>query len=272
MRVRLPFGATLLILTSLLLWVWSCTEPGEDITPHPAGWVETHQGRVQAVNYDFTSCGECHGTDLAGGELADGCSRESCHTADAGVYACDNCHGYLTTEPFENLAGDTSTDTLTVGAHTSHYTGANDLTNNVTCASCHIAPDSTSVLAATHMDTSAHAEVTFGALGDVTAVGTATSWDRTTGTCSDIYCHGDFSYERPDSAGIFITGNNPTMTWRTTPVEGDLCGTCHGLPPTGHGDLSGLNCGACHSSVLSASSNSVITGLDNHINGEKNRP
>lgn len=266
-----------MVTKRLLLCLWAamlaafvgCSEPAEDTSPHPTGWMEGHQARVRAVNYDFTSCGQCHGTDLAGGDAAEGCSRESCHIADAGVYACDNCHGFTDSDPFENLAGDTSPDTLTVGVHTSHYTGAHDLTSNVTCASCHIVPDS--VWAEGHIDTSAHAEVTFGTLGkDSVVVGTDTSWNRITGACSVIYCHGNFAYERADSTGIFVTGNNLTMTW-TAPVAGNLCGTCHGLPPNGHREISGIStfCGTCHSTVAPGD-NSTIDELDRHISGDRN--
>ena len=101
-------------------------------------------------------------------------------------------------------------------------------------------------------------------------VGTASSWDRTTGTCSEIYCHGNYAYERPDSAGVFITGNNLTMTW-TAPVEGSLCGTCHDLPPKGHLNIDDISpfCGSCHSTANTGIN--TIGDLDKHINGEKNR-
>ncbi len=217
---------------------------------------------MRTSNYDLDACRVCHGQELGGGTLAEGCQREFCHTADNGPLACDNCHGYLTTEPFENLIGETSTDILTVGVHTSHYTGANNLTSNVTCASCHLVPDS--VLAEGHIDTSAHAEVTFGSLGDIVAVGTETSWNRNTGACSDIYCHGSFTYGS-------VTGNDSTWKW-TEPATGNLCGTCHNLPPTGHFDISGVStfCSACHSTVVAPGDNDTIIGLDRHISGDRN--
>ena len=307
----------LLCLPAVMLATFTgCSEPAGDISPHPTGWVELHQARVRATNYDFTSCGQCHGADLSGAEIADGCSgetchkhdtgwyaghqlrmrtsnydfeackgchghdlagtdvadgcsRESCHTAVESVYSCDNCHGNLMTEPFKNLAGETSTDILTVGVHTSHYTAAHNLTSNVTCASCHIVPDS--VWAEGHIDTSAYAEVNFGPLGDVAAVGTYNSWNRNTGECSNIYCHGAWAYERADSTGKFITGNNITMTW-TKPVEGILCGTCHNLPPMGHIDISANSpfCSTCHPATVAPGDNSTIIGLDRHISGDEN--
>ncbi len=305
--VMLTKRLLLCLLAVMLAAFVGCSEPAKDINPHPAGWVEAHQARLRATGYNFTSCGECHGADLSGAETAEGCSggtchhdnqwwlthqvrmrtsnydfdacrvchgqdlgggalaegcrREFCHTADKGPLACDNCHGYLTTEPFENLAGDTAVTVLTVGVHTSHYTGAHDLTSNVTCASCHVVPDS--VLAEGHIDTSAHAEVTFGSLGDVAAVGTESSWDRDEGTCSDIYCHGNFTYS-------FASGIDSSWTW-TEPATGDLCGTCHGLPPEGH-SADWTDCGQCHGSVVSSADHRTIIGLENHINGLKNRP
>ncbi len=330
MRSRLHFGVILPGLASLMLWVWSCTELGEEPGPHPAGWAEPASGEIlhglkvskagldgcqschgedldggtsgvacgeadchtgsrsiphpligehispssenfhgkflREINWDLSYCQTCHGADFSGGVVEMGCS--GCHAAPPEM-TCDNCHAYKDDALFENVAGDTSTDTLTVGVHTSHYTGTHNLTSNVTCASCHVVPDS--VMAATHLDTRAHAEVTFGALGNIAAVGDSTSWDRTTGTCANIYCHGDFAYERPDSAGIFITGNNPTMNWKA-PVEGNLCGTCHNLPPAGHKNIDDISplCSDCHSAVVGPGSNSTIIGLDRHINGLKN--
>ena len=199
--------------------------------------------------------------------MSAGCSSEACHTSRWSVYSFDTCHCFEESDPFANVAGETSPDILTVGAHTSHYTSARNLTSNVTCASCHIVPDS--VWAEGHIDTSAYAEVNFGPLGDVAAVGTATSWDRDTGTCSNIYCHGAWAYERADSTGKFVTGNNITMTW-TKPVEGILCGTCHNLPPMGHIDISAISCSTCHPATVAPGDNSTIIGLDRHISGDEN--
>lgn len=259
----MPTKRLLLCLPLAMLAAFTgCSEPAGDITPHPTGWMELHQARVRATNYNFTTCGQCHGTDLAGGEVADGCSRESCHTAQESVYSCDNCHGFEDSDPFENVAGETSPGILTVGVHTSHYTAAHNLTSNVTCASCHIVPDS--VWAEGHIDTSAYAEVTFGSLEGVDSVGTVTSWDRNTGTCSDIYCHGSFTYGS-------VTGNDSTWKW-TEPATGSLCGTCHDLPPDGHLSIGNLLCSVCHPTVVGPDDNSTITGLENHINGMKNLP
>lgn len=218
---------------------------------------ENYHGRILWENgFDFFACQKCHGVDLAGGVVEHSCSNTACHKQADGVYTCDNCHAWETSRFFIDVRNITAVDSITVGVHTSHYTAAHGMTNNVTCASCHIVPETYD--AVTHIDGAPHAEVTSGAL--ITADSTFTfdfTWDRATATCSEVYCHGSFDYNG-------ITGKDSTWTW-TEPVAGTLCGTCHALPPPGHYDLP---CANCHASVVDQNNN--IIDPDKHIDGRRN--
>ncbi|MEE9465375.1 MAG: hypothetical protein V3W14_07380, partial [Candidatus Neomarinimicrobiota bacterium] len=185
MRSRQHFGVILLVLTSLMLWVWSCTELGEEPGTHPAGWAEPAAGEIlhglkvsqaglygcqachgddldggtsgmacgetdchtgprsiphppmsehitpssenfhgkflREINWDLSYCQSCHGADFSGPDFSVGVgvSCSGCHVVP-GEMACDKCHASEHSDTFENVAGDTSPDTLTVGVHTSH--------------------------------------------------------------------------------------------------------------------------------------------------------
>lgn len=123
------------------------------------------------------------------------------------------------------------------------------------------------------MDGDGQAEVTFGWLA--TDSGKVTpQWDRSQATCSQSWCHGNFSFAKASSnnnwayAEDTIRGNDTTVVWTAT--DQAACGTCHTLPPTGH-EQGYTTCGGCHNTVV-ASDDSTIVGLDKHINGEKNYP
>ncbi|MCK4577909.1 MAG: CxxxxCH/CxxCH domain-containing protein [Candidatus Marinimicrobia bacterium] len=255
------YGLLALAASGLTLTVWSCTELGDDDGPHPDNWEDEHSASLRASGFNLGSCQGCHGQDLTGTDEVGGCSDGDCHTAPKGVYACDNCHGYQDSEPWENVAGDVSTDTVSVGMHTRHLS-ANGMTDNVTCSACHTLPQSTDIMG--HID-GTYAEVKWSGLAVPTHDGATQPavWDRSAATCANIYCHGNFYYFPG------ITGNDTTWSW-VTPGAGDLCGACHNLPPPIHSWGTDQKCGAdrCHTRVADPSSN-IIIGLDRHINGAK---
>lgn len=81
-------------------------------------------------------------------------------------------------------------------------------------------------------------------------------YNTSTYTCSNTVCHGNFTFPKANSTNQWaytaetITGNNATPLW--TKVDGTqaACGTCHGLPPTGH-IAADLNlCVDCHADVI----------------------
>jgi predicted CxxxxCH...CXXCH cytochrome family protein len=96
-------------------------------------------------------------------------------------------------------------------------------------------------------------------------------YDANANTCGNTYCHGNWGLLRSQSDNDFayeadkIEGNNASPKW-TDPASG-ACGTCHGLPPTGHSP--NLNaCYICHDQVVDF--NRVIIDKTKHVNGKVN--
>lgn len=260
-RVRLTIAG---IAAGLVITMWGCTELSDEHRVHPGNWGTEHQAKVRTVNYDFTFCQSCHGDDLEGDAETPGCSGSECHKVGAGqsaldaIYACDNCHGYIDSDPFADVVGNTSEDSLTIGMHTSHILARHSLTVPLDCSTCHVLPDS--VFAAGHLEDS-DSDVTFDSLA--TADKTLnTAWDPNTASCSQVYCHGTFTFGS-------VTGNDATWTWTDTFSGENLCATCHGYPPTGHVQNYVL-CGTCHGSVVSDEDHRTIINPAKHINGLKN--
>ena len=89
------------------------------------------------------------------------------------------------------------------------------------------------------------------------------TFDPATKTCSNVACHGNFSFNG-------VNGSNTSMNWndRAVPLN---CTSCHGMPPTGHPALpvgaDAASCNTCHSqSVNPDGTINVATGT--HINGK----
>jgi hypothetical protein len=242
---------------------------GGGASPHPVltEFIDpTHANYHGAIfwdnNFDFA--------DLVGFS----CSNGTCHTATDGVYACDNCHSSATSSlPFTNVRNETDSTVASVGLHNSHLSPVRAVRPAMACDDCHEVP--ASMWTTGHIDaTPDEAEVIFGSLA--TANGTLVpSWDHSLGTCSDLYCHGNFFWDEDSSANTFgyadtaIVGNNLTVTW-TEPYSGDnFCSTCHGWPPTGH--MSITTCGGCHTGVVGGDHLSIID-LSKHLNGQKDYP
>ena len=118
------------------------------------------------------------------------------------------------------------------------------------------------------------AEIEFSALAS--AFGASPSWDPASGTCSDVYCHGAFTFLQENSANPWgyaeaaIVGQNPLTNWTEPEAQALVCGSCHGLPPTGHIQTSPRvsvdDCSQCHGRVVNA--RFQIIDKDLHINGE----
>jgi predicted CxxxxCH...CXXCH cytochrome family protein len=234
--------------------------------------------RAGAPSWDGTTCANvyCHGDALhaAGGVAtrprwddpapAGACDRcharpppshvradcASCHPRSAphidgivqvgSTTGCDGCHGTAASPaPPIDLAGNTFTTALGVGAHQAHLQASARISAPIACATCHAVPSS--VDAPGHMDSSGPAEVAAN-LG----------WDRTTQTCATAACHGP---ARP----------------RWTSTGQVSCGTCHGIPPASPSHAPGLpltSCAACHPGTVNAFGNIIVTGQSSeHING-----
>jgi predicted CxxxxCH...CXXCH cytochrome family protein len=115
------------------------------------------------------------------------------------------------------------------------------------------------------------AEVNFTAMAShVTAVTPVPSYSFSTNKCSNTYCHGNWRLRASESANSWIytdsvmVGANFSPKWNGGPSQA-ACGTCHGLPPTGH-DNSDTNCGDCHSEI-DASNPFHVVDPTKHMNG-----
>jgi predicted CxxxxCH...CXXCH cytochrome family protein len=97
-------------------------------------------------------------------------------------------------------------------------------------------------------------EITWGALAK--ADGAAPAWDRSTATCSTVYCH-----------GATLPGGTVTEpVW--TKVDGTQagCGTCHGTPPPWPHPAK-TDCTTCHTFTVKPDGTIDVAG-GMHINGQ----
>ena len=264
---------TIILIVMSASFFSGCAEENTP-SPHPDDWADPqsnnfHGLKISAGNWNLESCTACHGDDLTGTEEVTGCQTSSCHTSEGGIYACDNCHAAQSSAYFYNLDDDTASSILTVGAHNNHiFEGANRTA--IACSECHLIPTDYSDVS--HLDSSQFAEVAFGPLatdgGGLTPTG-----DRSSGTCSNVYCHGNFAFHASDSDypnyyiadDSLIIGSNLTLIWNSS--DDVTCGNCHGVPPVGHMNLT--NCSSCHSAVVE-SDNATIKDKTKHINGQRN--
>lgn len=262
-----------------------------DAYPHEVKFstaLGSHPGYVAAHSYSLQSCRDCHGVTYAGGSVNVSCSSASCHATASGTSkspeACNTCHGQfraaandtLSWAPPRALNGDTSLTAHGVGAHTLHLTGTGaDASNKVPCSSCHVVP--TTVNGSGHLDGSSGAEVVFSGLANFATGGVASgaAYISVQQKCNNTYCHGAWTLTRGNSGYDFvyadtvtdIKGNSAALAW-TGGSSATTCGSCHGLPPTGHRLYSGHACGECHTGVSDASNN--IIDKTKHMNGKVN--
>jgi mono/diheme cytochrome c family protein len=244
--------------------------------PHQDGFAlpgneNFHENFLRTViNWDLSSCQACHGEDYSGGVAGYSCI--TCHSSADGPEACNTCHGSSENiAPPLDLSNNSESGAVGVGAHQEHVS-ADEVTSAYNCIVCHKAvnnfddPD--------HIDETPHAEVIFDALA--THGGTLIAiWDRNTTTCSGVYCHGGFVFKKSESQNQFaytdsvIIGNTDPVNWTDSDGE-ELCGFCHGLPPTGHFNIGFTinSCVLCHSSMVDGEGN--IVDKSKHINGEIN--
>ena len=257
----------------------TCTNCHSTIAVHKDGITnpssDNFHGTYIATNltWDMRACGSCHSSDYSGGLAATSCL--TCHTNTNGPEACNTCHGSFSDPsqiaPPRALDGSTSTTYAGVGAHTSHL-AENELGSDIRCSNCHKYP--TSVYADGHLGSDGKAEIIFGKLA-VTG-GASPTYSFTDNTCSNTYCHGNFTFYRDSSTsgrrfvytGESMKGNNVSVKWTQVDNTQAECGSCHGLPPEGHVEYALTNCVFCHPSVVDGNGN--IIDQTKHINGEIN--
>lgn len=247
-------------------------------TLHKDGWMQTSSsnfhGRFIAdtLKWNLNNCKTCHNSDYSGGNTGVSCLM--CHTSSSGPEACNTCHGNSEhIYPPKALNGSTDPSYLGVGAHDAHLTTNMDerFSAPVACNECHL--DISGFNDPNHIGTNPDgiAEINFGSLARTVLPGDPLTpnpqWDRTTGKCSNVYCHGYFKSGNRTNKPTF---NNPGTVY---------CGTCHGDPNTGnpnpgfgsnfqspHFNFWTINdCYLCHNTVINQSGQFI--NKNNHING-----
>lgn len=256
----------------IMIFMWGCSDIRNDLTQpkelniHEEGIANTaspnfHAAKFGEDNWNVESCQQCHGSNYSGGTVEVSCN--TCHSNPGGPEACNTCHGDFSNisriAPPTDLNNNIATTQKGVGAHASHIYD-NQLAGQASCFVCHpnqSVPNKSYV--SSHID---------GLPAEISIAG----YSFTANTCSNTYCHGNFTFQKNESQNNFgyisnnISGNNFTPLW--TKVDGTqaVCGSCHGLPPTGHIASDINECFTCHIGVVDASGR-IIDPLK-HINGE----
>lgn len=169
-------------------------------------------------------------------------------TVDVAAGACNSCHGGTNNAPPRDTEGSSATTSIGVGAHQTHLSGGVS-GRPVACEECHKVPQDWQ--AQGHIDTSP-AEVAFS--GVAAADGAAPLWNRTTATCTNVYCH-----------GVSLPGGtNKSPEWTTVNGSQASCGSCHVLPPPPP-HVANTACELCHTAT--AGPNHTIIDRTKHING-----
>ena len=255
----------------------ACTDCHASIGTHKEGILDPNSpdfhGKFIANNlgWDMRDCGTCHSSDYSGGTASPSCLN--CHTQEDGPEACNTCHGEFTDPtkiaPPTALNGELVTTYPGVGAHTAHLVD-NNLGNDLSCSTCHKFPSS--MYADGHLGNDNKAEIIFGELAIHSGVNP--NYSFTNNTCSDTYCHGNFAFYKDSSNYAFVytaatmVGNNVSVKWNQVDGSQAGCGSCHGLPPTGHIASTLTACINCHPGVVDNQGN--IINRTKHMNGVKN--
>jgi len=253
-----------------------------DSYPHFSSWITavgspTYHGRFVGANqWQMTGCKVCHGNDYAGGNTGSSCSGSSCHVNRA-PEACNTCHGNFTGAVSDTLSwapprasnGDTQQSSPGVGAHQPHLLPGG-VGAAVRCTECHtLFPN---VYDARHLNPSSLVVFDGPLSMHATAVTPNPQWNAGALKCSNTYCHGNFTFRRAASPFQFgyvdsvMVGSNAAPVWNAGGQA--QCGSCHGLPPTGHLPEALNACATCHTAIVDANGN--IIDPSKHINGKIN--
>jgi predicted CxxxxCH...CXXCH cytochrome family protein len=230
--IHAPFASTFALLRT---WVVDDDLGYETSHVHGPGLMNpsdpTFHGTVarDLIKWNLATCGKCHGTDFAGG--TSGVTCKTCH--EGGLTSCTGCHG----QPPQT------------GAHVAHVLGA-ALSTKLDCTECHVKPAVYTDAGHLH---SGPGTVRFGALASSQSA--TPTYDVPTKTCSGVYCHGSTF---TDTAAM-----QRAPTW-SGGADQAACGTCHGLPPSGHQNT-GDRCVNCHSRVVDDQRH--ILDVSKHVNG-----
>jgi predicted CxxxxCH...CXXCH cytochrome family protein len=161
---------------------------------------------------------------------------------------CFGCHGNKTNlAPPIDLAMESSTDRVSVGAHQTHIDGGLS-SRPVECASCHVVPQMLEDEG--HIDRMDGAEVRFS--GIASSDGASPAWDHQAATCAGAYCHGA------------TMGIDAPAQWTIVDGTEAKCGSCHALPPPAPHPASD-RCEMCH--LPTAGPSQTIANRDTHVDG-----
>jgi len=213
-----------------------------------------------APHPQMDNCSFCHG-DVVGKDNKTIINRSLHVNGEINVTlptTCNSCHGSANNPaPPKDLEGNTATTAMGVGAHQAHLAGSN-WARAVTCDECHIVPQN--VNDPGHFDSPRPAELTFS--GTAVSFGAQPSFDPGTGTCSNVYCHGDSFVGGHDSGG-----SHTKPIWNQVGGSQVLCGNCHSLPPPApHPVLTSSQvCSDCHKDIAP---NFTFVRPDLHIDGQ----
>lgn len=247
-----------------------------------------HTGFLQTSGYRVDQCKVCHGPSYVGGSVVTAsCSQAGCHVDRSGnaksPEACNTCHGvftapandFLSNAPPRSVAGDTASTVRGVGAHQRHLL-TEKIGKAVKCQECHKVPSQ--LFATGHVDTQAPAEVVFTDTLARLVTGSGIlvpnpSYDNGSLKCANTYCHGNWKLRKAASQLSFyysdsvMVGSNASPVW-TGGSASAACGSCHGLPPSGHLAVPLTACGGCHRGVVNAQG--AIIDPTKHVNGKIN--
>ena len=282
-----------LVGASVALTCANCHPSGSYTTGHLNGtvnWALSGTGYNGSSKYNGALSGAK--INIAGSSSYNSCATTVCHgqnspapwgTAVTANNTCLKCHGqklaiYTNVSAATVAPGGSGTDTggnsvatsPRVGAHQTHLTAADGISDKIHCGECHVVV--TTVADATHLNYTT-ATVRFGTLA--TSQGHAPTATRSSGliSCATTYCH----------TGKLNSGSNMTPLWvnsgyvpATMTIAG--CGNCHGFPPaasTGHPSVTaptafpvGTTC-SCHPNMLSTGTTyaTIFRNKNLHING-----
>jgi predicted CxxxxCH...CXXCH cytochrome family protein len=182
------------------------------------------------------------------------------------VFSCTACHGTAGRTGFQPgtdvalaaapPAAPTGAPAYTVGAHQPHLNPpvSGSMGAPVACSECHVVPSTPA-----HASSPPAQKVVFGPLARTQ--GATPTWTSTSTGCAATYCHGNFVFNG-------VTGLNATPLWTDGPLT---CGSCHGMPPSGHPTLTGTvtpaTCSACHPATVNGDGSINLAG-GGHLNGQ----
>lgn len=257
--------------------------------PHPGDYLAPESPNFHgnylrtAGNWNLQECQECHGSKYSGANTGLSCKTSGCHINPDGPEACNTCHGSFAGDvtdieswaPPRGLNKEMTSSDPAVGAHQAHLIYYNYLAGVTACQECHVVPQNYGDPG--HIDESPGAEVIFNGTLAVTVTEGGNrvpipNYNPASNSCSAVYCHGNWGLLKVQStnksgyAEDIMEGNSAAPNW--IDANSAACGSCHGLPPTGHIGKDLSECANCHGDVVDGSGN-IIDNAE-HDNGQVN--